>query len=260
MSAHFLSWGILATGFLAGLIAGSTITMVAARGPILWRLSKREGPSTFGGRSQCAECGAQLSWRDLFPLLSYALAGGRARCCGAPIPLRYPLIEIGGGLIAVLALARYGPGADAAFAAGLGWIALALAAIDQRDGVLPDALTGPLLWLGLIANLEGRFATLEAAVIGAVVGYLALWTIETAYRRVRGRDGLGRGDAKLLAAFGAALGWERLPLLVLGAALAALIVVAASALARRRPLSAEAEIAFGPYLVLAALGLLFAPL
>ncbi len=259
MDVQIQGWAILATGWATGLIAGSTITMIAARGPIVWKLTDREGPATFWGRSQCAECGAQLTWRDLVPLASYFVSGGRARCCGAAIPGRYPVIEFCAGIIGVASVWRFGVTADAAFAAALGWIALSLAAIDARDGVLPDALTGPLLWLGLIANLADRFAPLASAVIGAAVGYVALRAIEETYRLLRGRDGLGRGDAKLLAAFGAILGWERLPFLVLGAALAALAVALATAVVRRRSLASNAEIAFGPYLVAAGLALLFAP-
>jgi leader peptidase (prepilin peptidase)/N-methyltransferase len=199
-------------------------------------------------RSRCDRCGAVLGPADLAPLISYALLRGRCRHCAAPIGWFYPAVELAAVGVAVAAAALSPPGAvvwDCLF----GWMLLALAWIDARTGLLPDRLTLPLILAGF-AQAWFLGADIRASAIGAAAGYGFVWLIEIAYRRLRGRAGIGLGDAKLLAAAGAWLGWEALPLTVLGASVLALAVVAAR-MAQGRAMDRNTEIPFGPFLALA---------
>jgi len=244
----------------AGLVAGSFAAMAAHRLPARLGLVDRPVPEggRFTGRSRCPACDRALGPAELIPIVSFLVSQGRCRGCAAPIPMRYPVIEALGAAAGALAALRFGGGLDTAAAAAFAWTLVLLAAIDARDGYLPDALTIPLLWAGLLVNVADRFAPLSSAVIGAAGGYLALRAVETAHRALRGRDGLGRGDAALFAAVGAWLGWERAPAVLLAAALGALAFVAARALVRREPIDGARAIAFGPALAAAAVATLFA--
>ncbi|MEO1310943.1 MAG: A24 family peptidase [Pseudomonadota bacterium] len=247
-----------AIGALLGFVAGSFTAALAHRGPPRWGLVERDAPDGLGGRSRCVHCGAALGARNLVPLASFALNRGRARCCGAAIPARYPVIEALGAVVGALAAWRFGLTVDALAAALIGWTALGLGAIDARDGVLPDAMTGPLLWLGLLANVGDRFARLDEAVMAAAAGYLGFRAIEEGYRLFRGRDGLGRGDAKFLAGWGAVLGWRLLPSVVLAAAALALASVLIARVVRKKTIAADTSIAFGPPLAAAGFVVLIA--
>lgn len=200
------------------------------------------------GRSRCPACGTRLAARDLVPVGSWLATRGRCRHCAAPIPTFYPLIELAAALIGAVALAAIEPPASL-LAALLGWWLLALALIDLRSWRLPDRLTLPLIVAGLaVAALDLLpAADLLQSLLGAVLGYLALAAVAWGYRRLRGRDGLGLGDAKLLAAAGAWLGIAPLPWLVLMAAVMGL----ALAIARARPVRPETAVPFGPPLALA---------
>lgn len=204
------------------------------------------------GRSRCPACATTLHARDLVPLLSWLLARGRCRHCGARVRAWYPLVELAAAAIGALPFLFLTPG-TAAIAAVLGWWLLALALIDLQAWILPDALTLPLLAAGLLAAATGLppGIALASAAVGAFAGYVSLAGLAYAYRHLRGREGLGLGDAKLLAAAGAWLGPESLPWLVLAAALFGLLM----ALAQRRPLQAETAVPFGPALALAFWGL-----
>lgn len=197
------------------------------------------------GRSRCDHCLQPLALRDLVPVLSWIALRGRCRMCGGTIDPAHPVIELAAIGIALAALAG-----DAALMPGtclLGWGLLLLGAIDRRIGLLPDMLTLPLALAGLLAALFEPGVALPDRAIGAAVGYLLFAGLAFAYRRLRGRDGLGLGDAKLLAAGGAWLGWQALPWVVLagaGAALAAVLVSARGQVAR------DTAIAFGPWLAL----------
>jgi leader peptidase (prepilin peptidase)/N-methyltransferase len=199
-------------------------------------------------RSRCDRCDAVLGPGDLAPLISYALLRGRCRHCGAPIGWFYPAVELAALGVAIAAAALSPPGA-VGWNALFGWALLALAWIDSRTGLLPDRLTLPLTLAGF-AQAWFLEADIAASLIGAVAGYGFVWLIEVAYRRLRGREGIGLGDAKLLAAAGAWLGWEALPVTVLGASVAALAFVAAR-MARGRAMDRNTEIPFGPFLALA---------
>jgi leader peptidase (prepilin peptidase)/N-methyltransferase len=230
------------TGLVA-LLAGSFIGVVIARLPT--------GRSLIGPPSSCEHCGHRLAVRDLVPLVSWLASAGRCRYCGQALGAFYPLVELAALAVAGSALAVLPTGSWTLLVVslGLGWTLLALAWIDARWLILPDALTLPLIAAGL-----GVAWLLDAPVldrlIGALVGFLALVAIAAGYRRVRRRPGMGLGDAKLMAAAGAWLGWPALPGVLLVAALAGLLV--ASILAgRRRQDWSRLRIPFGPPLALA---------
>jgi leader peptidase (prepilin peptidase)/N-methyltransferase len=197
------------------------------------------------GRSRCDHCLQPLALRDLMPVLSWISLRGRCRSCGGVIDPSHPVIELAAIGIALLALAG-----EVALMPGtclLGWGLLLLGAIDRRTGLLPDMLTLPLVVAGLLAALVEPGVPPADRAIGAAVGYLLFAGLAVAYRRLRGHDGLGLGDAKLLAAGGAWLGWQALPWVILVGAGAALVVTLASA---RGQLSRHTAIAFGPWLAL----------
>jgi len=166
-------------------------------------------------RSACPACGHAIGALDNVPVLSWLALRGRCRACGAPISPRYPIVELAAGALALAAVWQFGPGAKGLAACALLWALLALAFIDADTQLLPDDITLPLLWGGLAANLFGLFVPLESAVIGAMAGYLALWAVYWLFKLIRGKEGMGYGDFKLLAALGAWLGWPMLPQIVL---------------------------------------------
>jgi leader peptidase (prepilin peptidase)/N-methyltransferase len=199
-------------------------------------------------RSRCDRCGAVLGPAELAPLISYVLLRGRCRHCRAPIGWFYPAVELAALAVALGAALLSAPGAIV-WNSVFGWTLLALAWIDIRTGLLPDRLTLPLIAAGFAQAWFLR-ADMAASAIGAAAGYGCVWLLEIAYRRLRGREGIGLGDAKLLAAAGAWLGWEALPVTVLGASVLALAAVTAG-MARGRAVDRNTEIPFGPFLALA---------
>ena len=166
-------------------------------------------------RSACPACGHAIGALENVPVLSWLALRGRCRACRAPISPRYPIVELAAGALALAAVWQFGPGAKGLAACALLWALLALAFIDADTQLLPDDITLPLLWGGLAANLFGLFVPLESAVIGAMAGYLALWAVYWLFKLIRGKEGMGYGDFKLLAALGAWLGWPMLPQIVL---------------------------------------------
>ena len=251
---------------LLGLAAGSFINVVAFRLPRMmeaaWRAQCREvlneAPCGDAERfdllrppSSCPECAHRISARENIPVASYLMLRGRCSACGWRIPVRYPIVETCGALVAGAAAARFGPGAEAAGACLLGWGLLAVSVIDVETRLLPDAITMPLLWLGLAFNLFGIYAPLEDSVGGAMAGYLLLWAIYHGFRFATGREGLGYGDFKLLALLGAWLGWPALPTVVViasaaGAVVGIMLVVHGSA-------TRDSPLPFGPFLAAAGL-------
>lgn len=199
--------------------------------------------------SACPSCQRVLAVSDMGPVISWVVLRGRCRTCEAPIPVSYPAIELLAIGIAVWAW-LVTPAEAFAFTCGLGWLLLALSAIDLRTRRLPDTLTISTLVLGLIATLLlDRERFLDHA-LGAAAGYLSFVLVEHGYRWLRKADGLGRGDAKLLAALGAWVGWQGLPSIVLVAAASAIGVILILALVRREPPAATTSIPFGPFLAL----------
>ncbi len=219
-----------------GSFLGVVIERLPAGRPLLW------------GRSVCTECGRTLSWRELIPLLSWLTQQGRCACGRVRLGWFYPAIELA-AVAVVLWTATVLSGWLFWASLGLAWTLLTLAVIDARDYVLPDALTLPLIPAGLAVIYLIDPGRLLDHVIGIVAGFAAFTVIAWLYRRLRGREGLGRGDARLLAAAGAWLGWQALAGMVLIAAIAALAVALAQTLAGSK-LEATTRLPFGPYLAL----------
>lgn len=200
-------------------------------------------------RSRCPSCSAPIGALHNLPLVSWIALRGRCATCNAPIAARYPLVEATTGAVAGFLAWHYGFGPPAVLAFGFCATMLALALIDFDTQLLPDGLTLPLLWAGLLVNVWGVFAPLQDAVVGAMAGYLCLWTVYWGFKLVTGREGMGYGDFKLLAAIGAWLGWQVLPLVILLSSLAGaaigIALIAAARLGRSVPMP------FGPYLAIA---------
>ena len=206
-------------------------------------------------RSRCPHCGTQIAALDNVPLFSYLILGGRCRHCKAPISVRYPVVESLTALVSAYAAWHFGPSTAAVGAILFLWAMVALTFIDLDTQLLPDSLTLPLLWLGLLFNLGGTFARLPDAVVGAVAGYLALWSVYWLFKLATGKEGMGYGDFKLLAAIGAWLGWQMLPLtILLSSAVGAVVGIALIVFGRH---GRSVPIPFGPYLAAAGVLALF---
>ncbi|MBS1142052.1 MAG: type 4 prepilin peptidase 1, Aspartic peptidase family [Proteobacteria bacterium] len=201
-------------------------------------------------RSRCPDCGHQITALENIPLLSYLLIlKGKCSGCGRRISPRYPIVEAITGLLSACVAWHFGPTAQSIGALLLLWALIALSAIDLDTQLLPDSITLPLLWLGLLFNLWSTFADLPSAVVGAIAGYLALWSVFWLFKLATGKEGMGYGDFKLLAALGAWLGWQMLPAIILlssvvGAAVGITLIIVARH-GRNIP------IPFGPYLAAA---------
>ncbi|MFN3565892.1 MAG: prepilin peptidase [Burkholderiaceae bacterium] len=248
---------------VVGLAIGSFLNVVIHRLPRMmeaqWRaqcaeLEGREPPKAgrynlLVPRSHCPACNTPLRAIDNIPVISYLMLRGNCAFCGARIPVRYPIVEVLTAVLSALVAWRFGWGAAGALALVLVWTLIALTFIDADTTLLPDDLTLPLLWLGLISNLWNTFAPLQEAVIGAVAGYLVLWSIYWLFKLVSGKEGMGYGDFKLLAALGAWFGWKMLlPIILLSSVVGAVVGIALIALARH---GREVPIPFGPYLAAA---------
>ncbi|MFA5495978.1 MAG: A24 family peptidase [Porticoccaceae bacterium] len=254
----------LLAALLVGLVVGSFLNVVIYRLPLqlqaAWRRDSRDflgmEPEAEAPRlnlafpaSHCPHCRHKISAWENIPVISFLALRGKCRHCGAPIALQYPLVELAAAVLAVAAVSHFGPTPQGWLAVVLSWALVTLTAIDVRHQLLPDIITLPLLWLGLLANSQGLFTDLHSAVIGAAAGYLVLWSVFWAFKLVTGKEGMGHGDFKLLAALGAWLGWQQLPLVVLLSSLVgALIGIAAIAAAGR---DRQLPMAFGPYLAIA---------
>ena len=209
-------------------------------------------------RSQCPACGHQIAALQNIPVLSYVFLRGRCAACHAPISRRYPVVELLTGALTVAAAIRFGPTPGPVLAASVFlWSLIALTFIDFDTQLLPDNITLPLLWAGLIANVAGLRpgVSLRDAVIGAVAGYLALWTIYWLFKLIRGKEGMGYGDFKLLAALGAWLGWQMLPLIVLLSSVVGAVIGLGLVAFKGR--DHQIPLAFGPYLAVAGAIALF---
>ncbi|MDR0702959.1 MAG: A24 family peptidase [Azoarcus sp.] len=206
-------------------------------------------------RSRCPHCGHMIPALENIPLLSYIALRGRCRQCKTPIGLRYPLVEALTAALSGYAAWRFGFGPATIGALVFLWTMIALAFIDFDTQLLPDSLTLPLLWLGLAFNLRATYVPLADAVAGAMAGYLFLWSVYWLFKLITGKEGMGHGDFKLLAAIGAWLGWQILPPVILLASLAGAAVGIGLIAAKR--LNRGAPIPFGPYLAIAGLIALF---
>jgi leader peptidase (prepilin peptidase)/N-methyltransferase len=206
-------------------------------------------------RSACPRCGHRITALENIPLLSWLWLRGRCSACSAPIGARYPLVELLTALLSAAVAWKWGVSAQTLGALLLVWTLIALAFIDLDTTLLPDSLTLPLLWLGLLFNLGGHFASLPDAVIGAMAGYGVLWSVYWLFKLVTGKDGMGYGDFKLLAAIGAWLGWQMLPVtLLLSSVVGAAVGIAMIVLVKH---DRRVPIPFGPYLAGGGLVALF---
>ncbi|PKO26678.1 MAG: prepilin peptidase [Betaproteobacteria bacterium HGW-Betaproteobacteria-5] len=257
--------GLAAMAGLLGLCVGSFLNVVIHRLPKImekeWHAQCAElrgeaAPSTeetlslSTPRSRCPSCGHQITAVENIPLISYLfILRGKCSGCRTPISLRYPVIEAITGLISAYIAWHFGPTLQAAGALALVWALITLAAIDLDTQLLPDSITLPLLWLGLAINLGGTFSDLPSAVIGSMLGYLALWSVFWLFKLATGKEGMGYGDFKLLAALGAWLGWQMLPAIILLSSVVGAIVGITLIVATRH--GRNVPIPFGPYLAAA---------
>jgi len=254
---------------IAGLIVGSFLNVVIHRLPKMlerqWRTECAELAGTpappferydlVQPRSTCPKCGHRISALENIPLASYLFLGGKCSQCKAPISLRYPVVEALAGALAGYIAWRYGLSAAMLGALLFAWAMIALAFIDLDTFYLPDSITLPLLWAGLLFNAGDTFTDLRSAVIGAAAGYLVLWAVFWAFKFATGKEGMGYGDFKLLAAIGAWLGWKLLPLTILASSLVGAVVGIAMIVFAKH--AREKPIPFGPYLAVAGLIAMF---
>lgn len=250
-----------------GLMVGSFLNVVIFRLPKMlereWRqqcaelraetetgttLTEAISPfSLVAPRSACPHCGHKITALENIPVVSYLVLKGRCSQCHASISLRYPVVEALTGIISGFIAWHFGYGLAAFAALVFAWGMIALAFIDLDTQLLPDDITLPLLWAGLLVNLGGSFTDIRSAVIGAAAGYLALWSVYWGFKLATGKEGMGYGDFKLLAVIGAWLGWKMLPLVILLSSLVGAIVgIGLIVLAKH---GRNAPIPFGPYLV-----------
>ena len=254
---------------LLGLLVGSFLNVVIHRLPKIMERDWRNQCAELRGedppedeplslavpRSRCPQCGHPISALENIPIISWLILGGKCSACKAPISIRYPLIEATTCVLTALSAAYFGPTWNAVGAILLIWALIALTCIDFDTQLLPDSITLPLLWLGLIFNLFDTFTDIKSAVIGAAAGYLSLWLVYWGFKLATGKEGMGYGDFKLLAAIGAWLGWQILPLTILLSSLVGAVVgIGLIVLAKH---GRNVPIPFGPYLASAGLLSLF---
>ena len=267
-------WLFTLSAGLFGLLAGSFLNVVIHRLPKMmereWRAdcAALDAPATGASpaateppynlvvpRSACPACGAPITALQNIPVLSWLALRGRCAKCRAPVSVRYPLVELATAAVTAAVAWHYGWGWEATCAIGISWTLIALTGIDIDTQLLPDSLTLPLLWAGIVAAAYlGRGAAtipvdLKSAVLGAVFGYLSLWCVFHLFKLIAGKEGMGFGDFKLFAALGAWLGWQMLvPVILFAAATGAIVGIALIVLKRR---GREVPIPFGPYLATA---------
>jgi leader peptidase (prepilin peptidase)/N-methyltransferase len=257
---------------LLGLLIGSFLNVVVHRLPIMGQrelenyIAHEAGkelphPDRFNlmtPRSRCPHCGHGITALENIPVISWLALRGKCRACKAPISARYPIVELVTGVLSALLVWRLGSDWAGMAALPFAWLLIAMTLIDYDTKTLPDDLTYPLLWLGLLVNLNGVFVPLHDAVIGAMAGYLALWSVYWLFKLVTGKEGMGYGDFKLLAALGAWLGWAMLPtIIILSSVVGAVVGISLIVFAKR---GRDNPIPFGPYLAAAGMiALLYGP-
>lgn len=261
--------GFIAVSVLLGLAIGSFLNVVIHRLPRMmereWaaqcaelrgeEIPESEPFSIVRPRSRCPDCGHQISATENIPVLSYLILRGHCKGCGKRISWRYPMVEALTGLSFGLVAWHFGPTAIAAGSMLFIAAMISLTLIDFDTQLLPDSITLPLVWIGLLLNIFATFTDLTSAVLGAVAGYLSLWSIYWLFKLATGKEGMGYGDFKLLSAIGAWLGWQILPLTILLSSLVGAIVGIVLILLARR--GRNVPIPFGPYLAAASVIALF---
>lgn len=258
--------------FIVSLMVGSFLNVVIYRLPVMmersWKSefdnyfnaedsehsapSQVEAPATFNlikPDSTCPKCGHGIRAWENIPVISWLLLGGKCSQCKTAISARYPSVELATALLSVWAGWHFGFGPAALLAVAITWVLIALTFIDVDKMLLPDELTLPLLWLGLLASLSGVFVSPTDAIVGAAAGYLSLWSVYWLFKLVTGKEGMGYGDFKLLAALGAFVGWQGLPIIILLSSLVGAVVGIALIIVKRN--QSSQAIPFGPYLAVA---------
>jgi leader peptidase (prepilin peptidase)/N-methyltransferase len=254
---------------LFGLLIGSFLNVVIHRLPKMMQresdnyvahengkpLPHAERYNLVEPRSACPHCNHQITAIENIPVISYLFLRGKCSKCKASISARYPIVELITGTLSALLIWHFGSGLAGLAALVFAYLLIAMTFIDADTQLLPDDLTLPLLWCGLLINLNGTFVPLKDAVIGAAAGYLSLWTIYWAFKLATGKEGMGYGDFKLLAALGAWLGWTMLPIIILFSSLVGAVVGIALIVFTKH--GRDNPIPFGPYLAAAGMITLF---
>jgi leader peptidase (prepilin peptidase)/N-methyltransferase len=258
-------WLLYFMTLLLGLIVGSFLNVLIYRLPRMMERKWRDECAELLGSAQerapaerfdlvrpgsrCPHCGHAIRAWENIPVLSYLLLRGRCSACDRAISLRYPVIEAATAALSLIVVWEFGLGWAGASALLLTWSLIALAVIDLDTTLLPDAITLPLLWLGLLLSLGGLFTEAHSAIIGAALGYLSLWSLYHLFRLITGKEGMGYGDFKLFALFGAWLGWQQLPQIIIVSSLVGAVIGMALILLRGH--DRNVPIPFGPYLAAA---------
>ena len=255
---------LMSVVFIIGLLVGSFLNVVIYRLPEMMRRSWRrecldflelpaeENPETFNlslPGSRCPNCKTPIQAQQNIPVLSYIFLRGKCGACGVGISARYPLIEAFTACCSLIIAWRFGYSPALIFALLLTWSLIALSFIDIDQQLLPDSITLPMLWLGLILSLFSIFTDSHASIIGATAGYLSLWSVYQLFKLATGKEGMGFGDFKLLALFGAWLGWQYLPLIILLSSLVGAIIGGSMIIFSKH--DARQPIPFGPYIATA---------
>ncbi len=252
---------------MLGLVVGSFLNVVIYRLPIILKrqwtteckqwLELDDNPETDAHepfnlvipRSRCPECGHQITPLENIPILSYLMLRGKCSQCQKPISIQYPLVEIITGLLSLVVAWYLGYSWQTAAVLLLTWGLIALSVIDLQTKLLPDTITIPLLWLGLLLNTGGLLTDLSSSVLGAVVGYLSLWLIYHIFKILTRKEGMGYGDFKLFAVFGAWLGWQSLLFIIIVSSLVGAVVGISLMILKGR--DRNIPIPFGPYIAVA---------
>ncbi len=267
--------------FVFALLVGSFLNVVIYRLPVMmerdWRAQCDEISASPAGelpqgrfdlmvpRSRCPSCNQQITAIQNIPVISYLLLGGKCGNCKAPISQRYPAVELLTAVLTGIVAWRFGFGWEAAAAIALTWTLIAISVIDIDHQIIPDSISLPLIWLGLflslfhpLAGAEILFVDAKTAIVGGLAGYLSLWSIYHLFRLLTGKEGMGYGDFKLLAALGAWLGWQMLPLIILLSAIVGAVSGILMIVTKRHERSVP--IPFGPYLAAAGwVAMLYGP-
>lgn len=254
----------IGTACVLGLMVGSFLNVVIYRLPVImerdWQIQAREyldqpqadtqEPLTLARpASRCPHCGHKIRFYENIPVLSYLLLRGKCSACGAGISMRYPLVELLTGVLSAVVAWHFGFGWQAATALLLTWALIALSMIDFDHQLLPDSITLPFLWVGLLLSLFPVFVDMRSSLIGAIAGYLSLWTVYQVFKLLTGKEGMGFGDFKLLALLGAWMGWQALPMIVLLSS--AVGAILGGALIAIRGRDSQKPMPFGPFLAIA---------
>ena len=258
------AWLFFTSVAFFGLSVGSFLNVVIYRLPIMleneWRsdcknfleleADKTTEPFNLSKPdSSCPACGHKIRAWENIPVLSYLLLRGKCSSCGIHISAQYPIIETVTAVLSVLIAIKFGVSAETFFGLIFTWALIALTMIDAKTQLLPDNLTLPLLWLGILVNTSNLYTTLETSVFGAVIGYLILWSIYKLFKLITGKEGMGYGDFKLLAALGAWMGWILLPQIILLSSLVGAVIGVSMIVFKKH--NRSTPIPFGPYLAIA---------